>query len=160
MKKFLMISIVFVAATILFIACNPSQSTEQYLKDDNQRKATIAAIAHNQSYMKEMMGEMMSSDSCKKMMGQGMMKDDAMKNMMVGDMMEMCEKDSSMCNKMMTMMHSKPMMMNKMKEMDKSANSKMYTCPMHPEVQSDKAGKCPKCGMGLVKSEKMKGMKM
>ena len=26
-----------------------------------------------------------------------------------------------------------------------------YTCPMHPEVHSDKPGKCPKCGMDLVK---------
>ncbi|MBX3433649.1 MAG: cadmium-translocating P-type ATPase [Pirellulales bacterium] len=24
-----------------------------------------------------------------------------------------------------------------------------YTCPMHPEVQSDKPGDCPKCGMAL-----------
>ncbi len=24
-----------------------------------------------------------------------------------------------------------------------------YTCPMHPEVQSDKPGPCPKCGMAL-----------
>ncbi|SRR5260221_6980644 len=27
----------------------------------------------------------------------------------------------------------------------------MYTCPMHPEIKSDKPGKCPKCGMQLVK---------
>jgi hypothetical protein len=29
----------------------------------------------------------------------------------------------------------------------------MYTCPMHPDVLSDKPGKCPKpnCGMTLVK---------
>lgn len=26
----------------------------------------------------------------------------------------------------------------------------IYTCPMHPEVKSDKPGKCPKCGMNLV----------
>lgn len=26
-----------------------------------------------------------------------------------------------------------------------------YTCPMHPEVSSDAPGKCPKCGMELVK---------
>ena len=28
-----------------------------------------------------------------------------------------------------------------------------YVCPMHPEVQSDKPGKCPKCGMKLIKRE-------
>lgn len=28
-----------------------------------------------------------------------------------------------------------------------------YTCPMHPEVISDKPGKCPKCGMELVEKE-------
>jgi FtsP/CotA-like multicopper oxidase with cupredoxin domain/uncharacterized Zn finger protein (UPF0148 family) len=27
----------------------------------------------------------------------------------------------------------------------------VYTCPMHPEVQSDKPGKCPNCGMTLIK---------
>lgn len=26
----------------------------------------------------------------------------------------------------------------------------LYTCPMHPEVISDKPGECPKCGMDLV----------
>jgi hypothetical protein len=26
----------------------------------------------------------------------------------------------------------------------------VYTCPMHPEVISDRPGKCPKCGMTLV----------
>jgi hypothetical protein len=29
----------------------------------------------------------------------------------------------------------------------------VYTCPMHPEVTSDKAGVCPKCNMDLVKKE-------
>lgn len=33
-----------------------------------------------------------------------------------------------------------------------------YVCPMHPEVNSDDQGKCPKCGMKLVlpKNVKMK----
>jgi hypothetical protein len=28
--------------------------------------------------------------------------------------------------------------------------SARYTCPMHPDVVSDKPGECPKCGMDLV----------
>ena len=30
-----------------------------------------------------------------------------------------------------------------------------YTCPMHSEVVSNKPGKCPKCGMKLVKMKNM-----
>ena len=33
----------------------------------------------------------------------------------------------------------------------KPAAKVQYTCTMHPEVLSDKPGKCPKCGMTLVK---------
>lgn len=29
--------------------------------------------------------------------------------------------------------------------------SNTYSCPMHPEIQSEKPGKCPKCGMNLEK---------
>src|SRR5262245_43266431 len=29
--------------------------------------------------------------------------------------------------------------------------SQRYTCPMHPEVVKDGPGKCPKCGMNLVR---------
>jgi hypothetical protein len=31
-----------------------------------------------------------------------------------------------------------------------TANKVIYTCRMHPEVQQDHPGKCPKCGMTLV----------
>ena len=29
----------------------------------------------------------------------------------------------------------------------------IYTCPMHPQIKSDKPGKCPICGMTLKKKE-------
>jgi hypothetical protein len=32
-----------------------------------------------------------------------------------------------------------------------SERSVVYTCPMHPEVTSASPGRCPKCGMTLVK---------
>lgn len=34
-----------------------------------------------------------------------------------------------------------------------STVTKTYTCPMHPEVVSDKPGTCPKCGMDLILKE-------
>ncbi len=42
---------------------------------------------------------------------------------------------------------------SKMKH-DKMA--KMYVCPMHPEVTSDKEGECPKCGMDLAEKKAKK----
>jgi hypothetical protein len=32
----------------------------------------------------------------------------------------------------------------------------VYTCPMHTDVVSYKPGKCPKCGMTLVKKSDLK----
>lgn len=30
----------------------------------------------------------------------------------------------------------------------------MYTCPMHPQVEAEKPGTCPICGMTLIKKDK------
>ncbi|MBI4946288.1 MAG: hypothetical protein HY840_07800 [Bacteroidetes bacterium] len=35
--------------------------------------------------------------------------------------------------------------------LSKDTGKVVYTCPMHPEVTSDKPGTYPKCGMNLVK---------
>ena len=40
------------------------------------------------------------------------------------------------------------------------ASGQKYTCPMHPEVISDKPGSCPTCGMDLVKKAGGEPMKM
>ena len=42
----------------------------------------------------------------------------------------------------------------------KTEMKEVYTCPMHPEVKSDKPGKCPKCGMKLEKKMMQKKMMM
>lgn len=39
------------------------------------------------------------------------------------------------------------------------AKKPLYKCPMHPEVTSDKPGKCSKCGMFLEKVESKEGEK-
>lgn len=42
--------------------------------------------------------------------------------------------------------------MKKKSDETKSESAPIYTCPMHPQVQSDKAGNCPICGMKLKKA--------
>ncbi|MEP7238904.1 MAG: heavy metal-binding domain-containing protein, partial [Ferruginibacter sp.] len=41
----------------------------------------------------------------------------------------------------------------KKKETTQQTQKVTYTCPMHPEIHSDKPGNCPKCGMKLVKEK-------
>jgi hypothetical protein len=57
----------------------------------------------------------------------------------------------------MVVMDTTKMPMDTMKTSSTTSVVK-YTCKMHPEVISDKPGKCPKCGMELVevKSTEMK----
>ena len=71
--------------------------------------------------------------------GECKMKDGKKMMLKEGDCMEMSGK---MCS-------------DKMKKdmMKKEKMAMKYTCPMHAEVMSDKAGKCPKCGMDLVKNK-------
>ena len=49
-----------------------------------------------------------------------------------------------------TMMMNDSTMMEKDSTMMKDAQSKLYACPMHPEVQGISTDKCSKCGMDLT----------
>jgi predicted RNA-binding Zn-ribbon protein involved in translation (DUF1610 family) len=40
------------------------------------------------------------------------------------------------------------------KKQESTQANKAYSCPMHPEIKSDKPGLCSKCGMELIKQEK------
>jgi CopA family copper-resistance protein len=48
---------------------------------------------------------------------------------------------------------AKPILHSKIQTKPQSQSKISYTCTMHPEVRSDKPGKCPKCGMNLVEAE-------
>lgn len=48
-------------------------------------------------------------------------------------------------------------LMRSRKEQMKMEVMKMYTCPMHPDVVSNKPGNCPKYGMKLIEKKKASG---
>lgn len=39
-----------------------------------------------------------------------------------------------------------------------TTEAKKYVCPMHPDVQSDEPGECPKCGMTLKQTAQGEGV--
>ena len=157
MKKLINLSIFIASAMIFLPACNSKQTADDFLKDNTQRKEITTAIIHNPAYHAELMQVMMNSDSTKQMMEEYMMKDPAMMNTIMEHMMNMADKDSAMCKKMMNMMEQKPIMLKMMKDMNMTAGT-TYTCSMHPEVKSATPGKCPKCGMDLIKMKESKNM--
>ena len=78
--------------------------------------------------------------------GECTMKDGTKMKMKEGDCMDM-EGKMEMCS-----------MMNKDSKSTNEMNSKThdmanYACPMHPEITSDKPGKCSKCGMDMVEKK-------
>jgi hypothetical protein len=79
--------------------------------------------------------------------GECIMKDGKKMKMKEGDCMDMDGKMDK-CSMM-----GKEMKAGSKKKGDKKDMSGTYTCPMHPEVTSDKPGKCTKCGMDLVEKK-------
>ena len=79
--------------------------------------------------------------------GECVMKDGKKMMMKDGECMDMSGKLQK-CNMM-----GNSEKMGKGKKMKKHDMAMNYTCSMHPEVMSDKPGKCPKCGMALVEKK-------
>lgn len=142
MKNTLIFSILL-AVSIILPACNSQQTADQCLKDENQRKEIVAAIAHHQPYMMEMMHEMMTNDSSKQMMGQTMMSDPGMMKMSMNSMMDLCSKDSSMCKMMM----GKTMAM--CDDNQSMCNMMMGSMKSHPNVMKSMKGMCDMDNMNM-----------
>ena len=119
-----------------------SQTAGQLLKDSIKKQEIFNTIISDSTLLTEFTNVLIKNPgSCKIMMQNKRM-------------MEIMMSDTSMMK-----------MKKEMKGMNMPADSVYYTCPMHPEIIATKPGKCPKCGMDLVKKSVKKttdkgGMKM
>ena len=143
------ISVVFASMLILILCLTTSNSFAQTKTKSAMMKDCCMMKDGKMMVMKDgktmpMEKDMTMKNGTKCMTtGECTMKNGKKMMMKEGDCMEMSGKmgKCSMMNKSM-----KSSSMKKSKSM-----ATVYTCPMHPEVTSDKAGKCSKCGMDLVK---------
>ncbi|MEP6673738.1 MAG: DUF6799 domain-containing protein [Ferruginibacter sp.] len=146
MKNKKMIATVFVSMFMLcFTASNSFAQTKKHamMKDCCMMKDGKMMVMKNGKTM-PMKKDMTMKNGTKCMTtGECTMKDGKKMMMKEGDCMEMSGK-MGQCSMM-----NKNMKSTTMKKDNTAAI--VYTCPMHPEVTSDKPGKCPKCGMALVK---------
>ena len=153
MKKKKMIAPMIASMLLLVVFFTGSSSFAQTKSDSTMMK--------DYCMMKD--GKMMQMKSGKMM---SMEKDMTMKNgtkcmtngeCVMKDGKKMMMKDGE-CMDMSGKMDNCAMMMKDKKAATLKKNSKhnmaiTYSCPMHPEVTSDKTGKCPKCGMDLVEKK-------
>lgn len=117
MKKTINTCLMALLAIPMFIGCNPENSAERILTNQDFRKEIFKKIAENPEYMQEfattsgmMEGEGMMAHDTMAMMD--MMKENPqmMENMM-RSMIQMCEKDTSMCSLVAEEMTENPKMM-------------------------------------------------
>lgn len=141
MKKMTIIQYALVGISILFLSTSTQgQSVSQLLKDNGKKQEIFNTIVNDSILLTEFTNTMMKNpQSCKMMM----------KN---PEMMKMMRSDTTMKKNMKSM--------KSMKSMNMPADSAVYTCSMHPEITSNKPGKCPKCGMDLIKKPVSKEMDM
>ncbi|MEO5570522.1 MAG: DUF6799 domain-containing protein [Bacteroidia bacterium] len=152
MKNKKMISTMFASLLIMVVCFSASNSYAQTKTDSAMMKDCCMMKDGKMMQMKS--GKMMSMDKDMTMKngtkcmvnGECIMKDGTKMMMKDGECMDMSGKMAD-CGMMM-----KDAKTGTVKKTDKTVAA-MYVCPMHPEVTSDKAGKCPKCGMDLVEKK-------
>ena len=144
MKTKRVFTTVFTSLFTMVLLLTFSNANAQTKKKNHARKDWCMMKDGKMMVMKEgktmPMDKMMTMENGTTCMtnGECTMKDGSKMMMKNGDRMDMKGK-----------MHSKKMMTKK--ETIKKGDVAVYTCPMHPEVVGIKDGKCPKCGMDLVK---------
>ena len=136
-------SIKLLASFVLFMVIGSTtqgQTVDQLLKDKNTRQQLFSAIIKDSSLFAEFMNNVKKSPSCCNKMAAGQ------------EMKMMCDSCAKMQNigghQMMMHKHNGEQVKNDSKD------TVVYTCSMHPEIESPNPGKCPKCGMDLVKKVK------
>ena len=133
------LSVIFLLAVSLNAVAQTTKKTTT-MKDCCMMQNGNMMMMKNGKTMPMEMDMVMANGTTCMTNGECIMKDGKKMKMKNGDCMEMSGK---MCSpKMKKMMNAK--YAKKMAMMD-------YSCPMHKEVVSNKPGKCPKCGMNLVK---------
>ena len=149
MKTTKTISAIF-ASLLMLVACFTASSSYAQTKNDSAKMKDCCMMKDGKMMvMKDGKTIPMEKDMTMKngtkctTTGECTMKDGKKMMMNEGDCMDMNGKMGK-CSMMNKGMKSSTMKKNK-------NTAIVYTCPMHPEVTSDKAGKCPKCGMDLVK---------
>jgi hypothetical protein len=144
MKNHKMIATIFASVFMLVVCCTASSAFAQAESDSSMMKD--CCMMKNGKMMQMTDGKMMPMEKDMTMKngtkcmtnGECIMKDGKKMMMKEGDCMDM---DGTM---------DKCAMMGKATKSDKQEMAMTYTCTMHPDVTSDKPGKCPKCGMDLV----------
>lgn len=141
MKTKRMISTVF-ASLLIMVLCFTAKNLSAQTKNDSEKMEDGCMMKdgkmmhHKDGKMMPMNKDMTMKNGTKCMTNGECITKDGKKTMLKeGECIDMNGK-MGMCN-------------HKMKQ-EKSA---AYTCSMHPEVKSDKPGKCPKCKMDLIEKK-------
>jgi hypothetical protein len=145
MKTKKMISTMFASLLIMVLSFTVSNSFGQIKMDSTKMKdccmmkeGKMCCTKNGKTMPMDKDMTMKNGTKCMKN-GDCIMKDGKTMKMKEGECMDMNGKMKK-CD-----------MMHKKHDGDKKATT--YTCSMHPEVNSDKPGKCPKCGMELNKKK-------